>query len=115
MSIRIVRLGTGFGLDLADHLGHFAGLAMHRTRRPVGAPQFVQHRATNADARIGFETGPAIEGVMTRRFQQTDHPRLYQITHVDAGRQPPHQVIGDPSYQRCMPTYQFVGAFAGML
>src|SRR6185312_6673460 len=111
----LVRLRTRLDLDLADHLRHLAGLAMDRARRPVGASQLVQHRATDADARIRFEARPAVLGEIARRFQQTDHSRLDQVAHVHAGRQPPHQVIGDPPHQRCMPAYQFVGTFAGNL
>src|SRR5690242_5943873 len=111
----LVRLRTRLDLDLADHLRHLAGLAMDRARRPVGASQLVQHRATDADARIRFEARPAVLGEIARRFQQTDHSRLDQVAHVHAGRQPPHQVIGDPPHQRCMAAYQVVRTFTGNL
>src|SRR6478752_5660157 len=54
--VRVARLATDLGLELADRVRHDARLAMYRARRPIELAQPVEHRATNPYAGVGLET-----------------------------------------------------------
>ncbi len=59
---------------------------------------------------IGFELG-ALAAVKTLdSIHQADQPDLDQIIHLDAGRQPCHQMIGNPFDQRQVLLDQLVTA-----
>ena len=55
--------------DFAHDLRHLAHVPMHRTRRPIGLAHLVQHRAPDADSRVGFEIRALGGGIMLGRIQ----------------------------------------------
>ncbi len=94
--------------NAAHGLGHLAGLAVHRARRPVGAADLVQHRAADADTGIGLETRTLLGIEFPRRLDQPDHAGLDEIIGLHAGRQPAHQVVGNALDQWFVQHDQFV-------
>ena len=84
-------------------------LAMDRARRPVELAKRIEHRATDADARIRFKTRPAIRRVVGCGFQQAEHAGLNQIGHFHGRRQPPRQVVSDALHQLSVTNHQCVG------
>ena len=81
------------GLDAPQILAHVA-------RQPVGLAQLVQHGAADALNRVGLELRALRVVEVLGRIEQADQARLDQIVHLHAGRQPRHEVIGDPLHQR---------------
>ena len=89
--------------DFTDRFGDFAKLAMYRARRPVRAPNFVDHRAADADAGEGFETGAHFRIEVACRLEQPDHAGLDQVVDLHRRRQAIEQVVSDALDQRSMP------------
>ena len=94
-NLRIAGLAAGLLLDVADRLGDLAQPAVHRARRPVSLPQFVQHRAADADAGIGLEGSAARAVVVPRRVDQADHAGLQQVIQFHVRGQPCGQMQRD--------------------
>ena len=105
---RIAGVAPVLSFEFLHGFGDLAHLAMQRARRPISFADLIQHEAADPDPRIGLEARALLGVVIPRGFQQTDHARLYQIIHLDAWRQPRHQVIGDTLHQRCIFDYQTV-------
>src|SRR6201991_4549530 len=97
---RVFGVATRLVFDLPRNLRHLAQLPVDGARGPVRLAQFVQHGATNADTRIGFEAGRASRRVISCGLEQSDHSGLHEVVRIHAWREPAHQVIGDPAHQR---------------
>ncbi|MCY1433368.1 hypothetical protein D9M71_493950 [compost metagenome] len=104
----IFSVTTGFRFNCANGVTDHAGIAVYRTGCPVALADFVEHRPTNADTSVGFETGALARVVLGRYFEQADHAGLDQILDLDAGRQARQQVVGDALDQRCVTLDQLV-------
>ena len=69
-------------------------------RHPVVLAQFVDHGAANALGGEGFELHALGHLVTRQRFRQTDQADLYQVVHLNAGRQFGHHVVRQFAHQR---------------
>ncbi|KAG1191095.1 hypothetical protein G6F35_013828 [Rhizopus arrhizus] len=86
-------------LEPADGGGGVAGAAVHRARHPVAPPDFIDHRAADADRGVGLERGALVGVVAARGLDQAHHAGLDQVVDFDAGRQACGKVVGDAPHQ----------------
>lgn len=105
-----LRLGHPAALVLqpAHGLGHLAGLAVHRARRPVALARLVEDGAADADASVGLEAGTMRGVIVAGGLDQSQHPGLNQIVQLHARRQTGDQVLGDTLDQPGMAEHELV-------